>query len=237
MTRWFYVAVLLTLTATAASVYVYVVELAPELLADPVPVHWNAEGVADKKVPRDEAVPYLMIAPLCMFGMCLLTVALPWLSPRRFSIEPFRATYNYIMGLMVVLFAYIQAVLLLASLRHPPVDSTKMLIAGIFLFFALLGNVLGKVRRNFWIGVRTPWTLASEVVWDRTHRVAAWLYTAGGVLGCVAVLVGVPFVACFVGLMVFALAPIVYSLVLYKSLEKQGKLSPPPEASQEVHVP
>jgi len=115
-------------------------------------------------------------------------------------------------------------VLLLASLRHPPIDSMKALIAGLFLFFALLGNVIGKVRRNFWMGVRTPWTLASEVVWDRTHRVAAWLFTGVGVVGCVAVLAGVPFLVCFAALIVVAFFPIFYSLVLYKKLQSQGRV-------------
>jgi uncharacterized membrane protein len=235
MSRWLSVSLVLTVVTFAGTFYI--LEAAPDLLADPVPVHWNAEGVADKHVPRDQVAPYLMISPLAMLAMCLLTVVLPWLSPRPFRVERFGPTYYYIMGLVVILFAYIQSVLLLASLRQPPIDATKTLIAGVFLFFALLGNVIGKVRRNFWMGVRTPWTLASEIVWDRTHRVAAWMYTAVGVVGCVAVLVGVPFLACFVALMVVALFPIFYSLLLYKSLEKEGKLSPPSEPSEEVHVP
>jgi uncharacterized membrane protein len=222
MKRWLYVSVVLTVLTSAVTLYI--VELAPDLLADQVPVHWNAAGVADKLVPRAEAAPYLMIGPLSMFAMCLLTVLLPWLSPKPFDVERFRNTYYYIMGLVVLLFAYIQGVLLLASLRQPPLDPVKLLIAGIFLFFALLGNCLGKVRRNFWMGVRTPWTLASEVVWDRTHRVAAWLYTAVGVVGCVLVLAGVPFLVCF-------------ALLMIVRLEREGKLSPPAEPSQEVHVP
>jgi uncharacterized membrane protein len=98
-----------------------------------------------------------------------------------------------------------------------------------FLFFALLGNVLGKVQRNFYVGVRTPWTLASETVWVQTHRLAAWLFTGAGVLGLVIVLVGVPFYFAFGLILVAALVPVVYSLVLYKRLEKKGLLEPPAE--------
>ena len=235
MRRWLLVSVFLTALTFAGTFLV--VRLAPDLLADPVPVHWDIHGRPDHLVPRDEVLPYLLISPGVMVGMVLLTLVLPWLSPKPFDVERFRGTYGYIMALVVGLLAYIQAVLLLASLKQPPVDAIKLLIAGIFLFFALLGNVLGKVRRNFWMGVRTPWTLASETVWDRTHRVAAWLFLAGGLAGFVAVLAGVPFLWCFVGLMVFALAPVPYSLVLYKRLERQGKLPSPPEAPQEVNVP
>jgi uncharacterized membrane protein len=234
MRPWLVVSIVLTLLTFAGTFYL--VRLAPDLLAEPVPVHWNAKGAPDQFVPRDRVLPYLLISPLSMVAMLALTLVLPCLSPRQFGVERFRGTYEYVMGLVVALLAYIQATLVLASLRAPPVNSIQMMIAGIFLFFALLGNVLGKVRRNFWMGVRTPWTLASEVVWDRTHRVAAWLYTAVGVVGFVAVLVGVPFLVCFVVFMVAVLAPIPYSLVLYKSLERQGKLSPPSESSEEVPV-
>jgi uncharacterized membrane protein len=235
MRRWLFVSVVLTALTFAGTLVV--VRLAPDLLADPVPVHWDIHGRPDHLVPRDKVLPYLLISPGAMVGMILLTLVLPWLSPKPFDVDRFRGTYAYIMALVVGLFAYVQAVLLLASLKRPPLNSITLLVAGIFLFFALLGNVLGKVRRNFWIGVRTPWTLASETVWERTHRVAAWLFLAGGLAGFVAVLAGAPFLWCFVGLMVFALAPVPYSLVLYKRLERQGKLPLPPEAPQEVRVP
>ena len=86
-----------------------------------------------------------------------------------------------------------------------------------------MGNVLGKVRRNFWMGVRTPWTLASEKVWVATHRLAARLLTAGGLAGAVAAWLGAPLVLCFWLLMVALLWPAVHSLLLYKRLEREGE--------------
>jgi uncharacterized membrane protein len=232
VTRWLTVSVVLTILTFAATLYVY--ESRDELLANPV--HWDINGNADKTVPRDQVLPYFLISPAAMGVMLLLTLVLPWLSPRQFSIEPFRATYNYIMALLVALFAYFQAVIIVGCLKNPPLDVTKLLIAGVFLFFALLGNSLGKVRRNFWMGVRTPWTLANETVWNQTHRLAAWLFVGVGVAGFIGVLAGVPFWLCFIVLMIGAFAPVFYSLALYKHLEKQGKLSPTAESSQEVNV-
>jgi uncharacterized membrane protein len=101
---------------------------------------------------------------------------------------------------------------------------TQMLMGGIFLFFALLGNVLGRVRRNFWMGVRTPWTLASEKVWNATHRLSAWLFLVVGLAGFVAILAGVhPFI-CLAVFLVVVFWPIFYSLWLYKRLERNGQL-------------
>jgi uncharacterized membrane protein len=104
------------------------------------------------------------------------------------------------------------------------VDLTRLLMGGTFLFLALMGNVLGKVRRNFWMGVRTPWTLASEAVWIRTHRLAAWVFVGGGLAGLAAVLLGVDVTVCLALLVVVGVVPVLYPLALYKTLEKQGKL-------------
>ena len=66
---------------------------------------------------------------------------------------------------------------------RPSFDLGRAFIAGMFLFFGLMGNVMGKVRKNFYIGIRVPWTLASDRVWNDTHRVAAWVWVAAGVVG------------------------------------------------------
>jgi uncharacterized membrane protein len=102
---------------------------------------------------------------------------------------------------------------------HPGTDPGRPLVGGIFLFFALMGNLLGKVRRNFWMGIRTPWTLASDAVWIATHRAAARLYTAVGLIGAVMVFLGAPLALCFVILIVGAFVPMVQSYFFYKRLE------------------
>ena len=233
MKRWFTLSVVLTALTFAGTLYVW--SDAAALLPDPVPVHWDAHGQPNGFVPRDRVLPWLLITPGLMAGMLVLLAALPWLSPRQFGIDRFRATYDYIVFLVTALFAYIQAGILMASLKNPPVNSLTWFMGGLFLFFALLGNVMGKVRRNFYVGIRTPWTLASETVWNQTHRVAAWLFVAGGLLGFAAVMAGVPFWWCFLVLLVVALAPVLYSLLLYKRLEREGKLDRS-DSSQEVNV-
>jgi uncharacterized membrane protein len=99
----------------------------------------------------------------------------------------------------------------------------RVLMSGLFLCFALIGNVLGKVRRNFWIGVRTPWTLASERVWIATHRLAARLMVGAGLLLSVIVWLGAPIALCFWLLMASLLVPAIHSLLLYKRLEREGQ--------------
>ena len=62
-------------------------------------------------------------------------------------------------------------------------DMTTIVMLALSVLFIFIGNYLGKVRRNFWMGIRTPWTLTSSVVWERTHRLGGWLFVAVGLLG------------------------------------------------------
>lgn len=201
---------LITLAASAA--------LYPSL-PDRIPTHWNARGEVDAYGSKTWAT-FLM--PAVMVLMLGLFAAMPWLSPKRYEVDSFRPTYLFVMVVVIALFGYIHALTLYAAL-HGGTEVGRALVAGVFLFFAVLGNVLGRVRPNFYIGVRTPWTLASERVWTDTHRLAAWLFVAGGLVGFVLALLGYVLVSLAV-ILVIVLLLVGYSLWLYKRLERQGQL-------------
>lgn len=200
-----------------AAMLAYSLWLYPSL-PERIPTHWNWKGEVDGWSGRSFGSFFL---PGMSAGLLLLLLALPWLSPKGFQVEPFRSTYNLIVVLILALMAYIHVVALQAAL-HPRMDVSRALIGGIFLLFGGIGLLLNRVKRNFWVGVRTPWTLANETVWDKTHRLSARLYFATGMLGAVAIWVGMSPAVCFVLFMVIVLVPVVYSLVLYKRLEKMG---------------
>jgi len=239
MSRWVWISLVLTALTFGGTLFLYT--FGRDYLPEQVPVHWNIKGEADQFSTRDRVLPYLLISPGAMLLITGLGLILPWLSPKPFDVNRFRPTYEYVFTLVVVLFAYIQVTILLATVGQGEI-SMKMMIGGILLFFAAIGNVLGKVRRNFWMGVRTPWTIASERVWNETHRLAAWLYTAVGLVGFTAIMLGPssgPYlIGVFAVFMVCVMIPIPYSLYLYKKLEREGKLDIVSEStSPEVHVP
>jgi len=220
--KWGYwtVAIALTVLAWAVSAWFY------PSLPQRIPTHWNIHGEVDGYGDKRWAV---FMMPVVTVGMLALFAFLPALSPKQFEVDSFRSTYLFILVVVVALFAYIQAVILLATWQEVGggakwIDIGRALMGGIFVFFALMGNVMGKVRKNFYIGIRVPWTLASDRVWNDTHRLAAWMMVGGGVVGLIIVLTGLPLALAFGALMVSVFVPIAYSFIHYKALERRGAL-------------
>jgi uncharacterized membrane protein len=189
-------------------------------LPDRIPTHWNIKGEIDAYGSKTWAA---FLSPALMLGLLGLFAVLPWLSPKHFEIDTFRSTYEFIVLVAMLYFAYVHVLTLMAAFDRR-LDFARALVGGMFLFFALLGNVLGKVRRNFYVGVRVPWTLASERVWNDTHRVAAWLFVSCGLLGAILMLFGAnPLLPCAL-LPIAVFVPIVYSFVHSKRLERRGEI-------------
>jgi uncharacterized membrane protein len=213
MTGKYYLAgILLTAAVLVATVIAY-----PHLPSS-VPRHWDIHGLPNGYSPKWT----LYFGPGLMCGIMLLTWQLPWLSPRHFEVESFRSTYLQAMLIAVGMLAYGDAVILWIGVGHI-VNVSRTMIGGACLFFVLLGNLMGKIRRNFYIGVRTPWALANERVWNATHRLAAKTFFLGGLAGLALIamdLPGWPVAALAAG----ALIPVPYSLYFYKQLERRGEL-------------
>ncbi len=205
------IVALLLIVVSAAVAYPF--------LPERIPTHWNFRGEVDGYGGR--LVVFML--PVMELPLVLLFWAIPWLSPRHFKVDEFQSTYWYIVALINVLMTYIHGLLLCAYLGVTVRISTALMV-GMFLFFAAMGNVLGKVKKNFFVGVRTPWTLASDRVWNETHRLAAWLFTAGGLGGALACLLGAPLWLPLAIIIPAALVPVVYSLIRYKQLEGEGKV-------------
>lgn len=216
MTGKFYytMGALLTGVALVATAVVY-----PHL-PETIPIHWDIHNQPNGYGPR---WVMFVTGPGIMAGILLLMRLLPWLSPKQFEVDSFRATYHQIMLMSVGLMGYIHAVALWAASGRP-VNIGQAILGGLCLLWMLLGNVMGKIRRNFFIGIKTPWALSNERVWNATHRFAAKTWVLGGLAGLALLVAGQAFWAPFAVLMTGALAPVVYSLYFYKQLERRGEL-------------
>lgn len=223
MNRWLALSLTLALVALGGSLYLYGFQR--EQWPEQVAIHWGIDGKPDGFVSRDNLLALWLGVPLGMVAWVGVTLLLPWLSPKQFAIEPFRGTYDYVMSLVNIFLLYIHGVVLFGAFGNAGHAGT-WIIGGVFLLFAMMGNILGRVRCNFWMGIRTPWTLADEGVWNATHRHAAYVYTIAGIVGFVGVLAGIHPMILFVGIILAALWPVLYSLIVYKYRDAHGLLTP-----------
>lgn len=211
--RFLLLSCLIVLAMLAAALMIY--GQAPER----IPTHWNIHGEVDRY-----GSPLMLFAlPAIMLALAGLWSVLPKLSPKRFSVETFHDTYWQLGVIVVAMLAYVECVLLWAAVNGD-VRADRVLLAGLALFFGLIGNVMGKVRRNFWIGIRTPWTLANERVWYATHRLAAKSMVGSAAATLILIAVGAPVLAGVLLLVGGVAIPLVYSLLYYKRLERGGQL-------------
>lgn len=212
--RYYGGAAAIILAMLAATIVAY-----PQLPAT-VPLHWNAHGQVNGWGPK---WMLFVLGPGLMTALVMLFSALPWLSPKKFDVDSFRSTYLYMMIVTITMLAYVEALIVFWGLGMK-FDMSSAVEGGACLFLALLGNVMGKVRRNFYLGIRTPWTIANERVWNATHRMAAKTFFIGGLLGLISVIVQASFWAPLAFILAAALIPGVYSLVVYKQLERRGEI-------------
>ncbi|MCO5175472.1 MAG: SdpI family protein [Thermomicrobiales bacterium] len=145
---------------------------------DRVPVHWNAAGEVDRYGGKLEG---LFLLPLISVGLYLLLLFLPRIDPGKASYVHFSGAYAAMRIGTTALMAGIHALVLLWIKDIKP-NATLIVMLGVGLLFVLLGLVMGKIQPNWFVGIRTPWTLSSRRSWTRTHRLGGWLFIATGLL-------------------------------------------------------
>lgn len=160
----------LVLLSFAASIVLY-----PRLPAR-VASHWDARGQVDGYTSRFWGV---FLLPATLVGLAGLLLAIPAIDPLKANIARFRTQYDTFALLVMGFFVYLHLLTLLWNLGVRLV-LLQMLAPAIALLFYAIGVLLQHARRNYFIGIRTPWTLSSDEVWDRTHRAAGkWFQWAG----------------------------------------------------------
>ena len=183
-------------------------------LPEVVTTHWNFKGEPDGTSSRLVAAGLL---PLFLVVLPLIFRVLPKIDPKGENYAKFSDAYWLIANCIVLFLAGVHVVVLLNAMGTP-VDIHLVIGLGVGLLFMVMGNYLGKVQPNWFMGVRTPWTLASEHVWRKTNRTAGWLFVLAGLLIAVTSFVpSIPTVAVMgVAIALAALIPVVQSYVLWK---------------------
>ena len=188
-----------------------------------IPMHWNVRGEIDSWGARN--LFNVFFQPLLVIGLAFLAWLLPRLDPLRRSYARFRGSYYLIIDIIVAFLALLYGISLYSAF-HQTLPVGIIVPASIGLLFAVIGNQLSKVKRNFFVGIRTPWTLSSEAVWVRTHRIGGRIFMLCGLGAGAAAFLPAPWNAIIFMTLVIggSLAMVVASYLIHHQLEAQGKL-------------
>lgn len=176
--------------------------------------HWNASGMADGSVATFWG---LILIPLIMIGCVALFAVLPRIDPLRKNYEKFQDYYEGFILVFVLYLLAIQALLILWNIGYPL--STNITFPILFgILFISLGFLLEHAEQNWFVGIRTPWTLNSVTVWKKTHEIGGKLFKLAGIISLLGALAG-PYALWFVltPVIVVAVYTVVYSYVAYQN--------------------
>ena len=123
----------------------------------------------------------LMLTPLITAGLVVLMAVLTRIEPRKSNIEKSRKVYVIIWIAMTVFCFGLHLVLVLSALGRD-VHVSVLVPVAVGVLFLTIENYMGNVRSNFFVGVKTPWTLSSDLYWNKTHRLGGWLFVLLGLL-------------------------------------------------------
>lgn len=186
----------------------------PEQMA----AHWNIRGEVNGYLPKFWV---LSLTLLISIGIFLLFLAIPRIDPLKYNIEIFRKYYEGLIVSLLIFLLYIDSLVISWNMGGR-FRMFQALSPAIGILFYYLGILTENVKRNWFIGIRTPWTLSDENVWDKTHRLGGKLMKICGVLAMIGIVN--EWLAPF-----FMLAPIIIVsiyLTVYSYLEypRQSKL-------------
>ena len=164
----------------AIGIYLY-----PQM-PEQMPAHWNAAGQVDGFMPKFWG---LFLMPLISVGLLLLFLVIPRIDPLKGNIAKFRNYFDGFVILIMVFLFYIYFLTLIWSLNIT-FNMMYMIMPAIAILLFYMGILMRKVKRNWFIGIRTPWTLSSTKVWDRTNTKGSKLFMVFGVITLMAMFTG-----------------------------------------------
>jgi LPXTG-motif cell wall-anchored protein len=182
---------------------------------DPMASHWNVNDQVDGYMPKFWGV---FMMPLINLGLFLVFLVIPLIDPLKANIAKFRGVFNVFIAFIIGYMTYVHALTLLWNLGYTGFGIGNAMLPAIGLLFIVVGFLIRKSKRNWFIGIRTPWTLSSDRVWDETHRIGGILFMISGVVAVVGGFFGgmVAFWSLLIPVLVSVLFLVIYSFLLYQ---------------------
>ena len=184
-------------------------------LPDQMASHWNVNDQVDGYMSKFWGV---FLLPLITLAMLALFLVIPAIDPLKANIAKFREVFNLFIVLIVAFMVYVYGLTLAWSLGYTGFKMSGAMLPAIGLLFIFAGFMMRQAKRNFFIGIRTPWTLSSDTVWHKTHQLGAVLFMISGVLAFIGGIFGgmTAFWLMFIPIIGSTIFLLVYSYVLYQ---------------------
>ena len=198
----------LILLATLAGIFLW------NRLPDPMASHW---GIYDQVNGTTTKFWGVFLMPLIMALLLALFLAIPTIDPLKANIAKFRNTFNALVILLIAFLMYTHVLTLAWNLGYNSFRMSTALVPAIGLLMIFLGMLIRNAKRNFFIGIRTPWTLSSDTVWSATHHLGGPLFMISGFIALIGFYF--PDIAVWfliIPLIATTLFSVVYSYVLFQ---------------------
>jgi len=183
-------------------------------LPEIIPTHWKMDGQPDDWSSRAFGA---LITPVILLFVWGFARVLPAIDPRGANYAKFGGAFEAIFDSLMLFLLGMHIVLLRAGLGYP-VQIQRIAPFGIGVLLIVIGNLLPRCRPNWFVGIRTPWTLSSDRVWEKTHRIGGRLFVAAGFLIAVAALFWVQWVhvVLIASILLATAAVLIYSYLEWK---------------------
>lgn len=212
MKKAYFIILLIILFSFASGIYFY------PLLPDQVASHWNAQGDVDGYMSKFWGA-FLM--PIIAVGLFLLFYLIPKIDPLKKNIEKFRKYFDIFIVLLFLFLLYMHFLTILWN-TGSRFNMGLIMIPALAIIFFYAGVLMQKAERNWFIGIRTPWTLSSDKVWEKTHKLGSVLFKIAAVVS----LIGMFFSDCafwfvLIPALVFSFYTFIYSYLVYRKENKK----------------
>lgn len=190
-------------------------------LPEKVPMHWNLKGEIDDWGSKYSLIGLVFLMPVFTY---VLMLAIPKIDPKK-RIDLMAGKYYQIKFVLVV-FMSVSALFIIHSSKTQTLSSPSIVLVLVGLLFMALGNYFKVIKQNYFLGIKTPWTLESEEVWKLTHLLAGKMWVIGGLFIVIFSLVipeNINFYIFISITVLISLVPIVYSYIIFKELKKSNQ--------------
>lgn len=167
-----------TVLAIVAGMFLFSVIMYSKL-PDIMPTHWGVNGEANGFSPKAFGA---FFAPILGLVLAIFFPIVQRMDPRRESYANFQGTWSRLQIGIIGFFAYIHVITVLAAI-NPSINGhvANYITSGMGVLFILIGNSMGKIEQNWFVGLRTPWTLSDPEIWRKSQRVGGFLFVLGGI--------------------------------------------------------